>query len=120
MALISGTSPGRRTAQPAPAPTRPARACSRWCRYPRTGSRLAGRQPLRAGALLSVGARGQCLEAPAAEGLGAERHVQPQQLLAAGHQQRHAIARLVLLEPAFETVRSDAEVADCQDLVVHV
>src|SRR5438552_7204860 len=69
---------------------------------------------------LRVGHGRSNLEAPAFRRLHAERDRDSLQLLAPRNEERHLIAPLVLLEPVVESIGTDAEVVDRENLVVHV
>src|SRR5438132_7437850 len=69
---------------------------------------------------LRVGRGRTYVEPPPLGRLAGERHGDAHELLAACHQERDLVAGLVLLESILETIDTDAEIVDRQNLVVHV
>src|SRR6185503_11638075 len=119
-ARIRRSTPAGRRAPRAPPPTprtrgRSGRSCRR-CRRLRTLLRATRVEPAAAAALLRLGGRRVHLETPGARRFGAERQLEPAQLLAAGHQQHHLVAGAVLLEAVVETIGAHAVVVDREDL----
>src|SRR6185503_11524709 len=95
---IRRSRPAARRGRRAPAPRARARARSSTSRIQSADSEPALRpariEPAAAAALLRIGGRGIHLEPPGPRRLGAEGHLEPQQLLAPRHEQRHLAAGL--------------------------
>src|SRR5207237_2655576 len=69
---------------------------------------------------LRIGRCGSDLEPPAFWRLDAERNRDSLQLLTPRDEERHLVVPLVLLEPVVESIGTDAEVVDRENLIVHV
>src|SRR5436190_19248128 len=69
---------------------------------------------------LRVGGGRQRLETPSFLRFGAERDRDAYELLAARDEERHLVARLVLLEAVLQAIRAHPEIVDRENLVVHV